>query len=219
MSAGSRLDKLKNSVHPIALALLVGLAAGQPETFHYNSHAWQELSWRHSIKRLHLPPSLKADLIETLVEQMREDDSEADSPNGHVSDEQLRDIAGETRIAFVDLTGHGKHEIIAQAGGENSGCSPTGNCRLWVLRRQRDGYHVVLDAPSEQTFTIQPHRTKGLNDLVLSMHGSATDSTLRLYKFNGSSYAHAACYDANWEIADENGKFHDLQEPRLTPCR
>jgi hypothetical protein len=214
---------LKSRIHPIGLALFAVLAAGQhvnpSGSFHYNAHAWQELSWKQSIRRLHLAPALKADLIETIVEQMREDGLEDDSANGHLSDEQLRDMAAETRVAFVDLTGHGRNEVIVQAGGEKSGCSPTGNCPLWVLRRQRDGYHVVLDAGSAQNFTIQPHRTNGFNDLVLSMHGSATESGLTLYKFNGSSYDDVACYDENSEAADESGQFHHLKEPRVTPCR
>jgi len=214
--------KLKTRVHPIGLALFALLAAGQQinpsDTFHYNPHAWQELSCRQSIKRVHLPSALKADMIETIVEQMREDGFEADSENGHLSDEQLRDIAADTSIAFVDLTGRGRNEVIAQGCGEKSGCSPTGNCPLWVLRRQRDGYHVILDG-SAQTFTIQAHRTKGFNDVVLSMHGSATESGLTLYKFNGSNYDDVACYDENWEVADESGQFHHLKEPRITPCR
>jgi hypothetical protein len=45
-------------------------------------------------------------------------------------------VAGETRVKYVDLDGDGKPEVIAQAGGEKSGCSPTGNCPLWVLRRR-----------------------------------------------------------------------------------
>jgi hypothetical protein len=214
---------MKCRAHVIGLALLAVLAAGQQinhsDTFHYDPHAWQELRWRQSLRRLNLAPALKADLIETIIEQMREDGFEEDSETGHLSKEQLRDIAAETRVAFVDLAGHGNNEVIAQAGGEKSGCSPTGNCPFWVLRRQRDGYHVILDAESAQTFTIQPHRTHGLRDLVLSMHGSATDSTLTLYKFNGSSYGDVACYDENWETADENGDFHHLKEPRITACR
>ena len=207
-------------MHPIGLALFPVLTTGQQinpsDSFHYSAHGWQELSWKQSIRRLHLPRALKTDLIQTIVEQMCEDGLEGDSENGQLSDE-LRDIAAETRIAFVDLTGHGRNEVIAQAGGEKSGCSPTGNCPLWVLRRQRDGYHIILDASSAQTFTIQPHRTSGFNDLVLRMHGSATESGLTLYKFNGSSYGDVACYDENWEVADESGQFHHLKEPRITP--
>ena len=216
-------QKLKCRVHSIALVFVALLATGQQispsDKFHYNPQAWQELSWKQSISRLHLSRALKADLIQTIIEQMREDGFEDDSENGQLSDKEVRDIAAETRIAFVDLTGHGRHEVIAQAGGEKSECSPTGNCPLWVLRRQPDGYHVILAAGSAQTFTIQPHRTKGLNDLVLSMHSSATDAMLTLYQFDGSIYRDVACYDENWEIADEHGEPHHLKEPRITRCQ
>ena len=55
---------------------------------------------------LDVPPKLKADLIETVVEQMREDGFEDDFENGRLSDDQLRDIAAEACIALVDLAGH-----------------------------------------------------------------------------------------------------------------
>jgi len=73
-----------------------------------------------------------------------------------------------------------------------------------------------LDAGSAQTFTIQQHRTNGFNDLVLIIHGSATQSGLTLQKFNGSSYDDVAYYAENWEVADESGQFHYLKGSRLT---
>src|SRR5437762_474827 len=94
----------------------------------------------------------------------------------------------------------GHHKImrlshrIAQAGGERSRCSPTGNCPFWVLRRRGSEYEVLLEAEA-QTFTIQPIQSRGFSDLVLARHGSAFESAARVYKFNGESYASTRCYD------------------------
>lgn len=109
-AAGALGAKLKSRVHPIGLAIFALLATGQQinpsDSFLYNAHAWQELSWKQSIRRLYVPPKLKPDLIETVVELMREDGFEDDFENGRLSDDQLRDIAAEARIALVDLAGH-----------------------------------------------------------------------------------------------------------------
>ncbi len=208
----------KDSLIATSLILFALFAAGQQngnsDDFHWDSHKCQELSWKQSVSRLRLPPALEADIIETIVEQVQEGESD-DDPQPET---ELRRIARETRVAFVDLTGRGGNEVIAQGGGEKSGCNPTGNCPLWVLRRQRDGYHVILDAVSAQTFTIQPTRTNGFNDLVLAMHGGAFDSELRLYKFDGSRYTQAGCFEARWEIVDQPGNAQHLKEPRLSRC-
>lgn len=199
----------------VIVLTVLGLFGAQTfgqDTFHWNSHNWQELSWKQSIGRSNLSPKLKADLIETIVEQMREDSNEP------LSEPKARSVAAETRIEFVDLTGHGRNEAIAQAGGEGSDCSPTGNCPFWVLHRERDGYHVILDADSAQTFTIQPNRTRGYNDIVVGMHGSAFESMLTLYKYNGSSYEDVACYNATWQVIDKDGNAQYLKEPRITRC-
>lgn len=199
---------------PLFLALLALTAAAQqtePAELHWDSHSWQELSWKQSISRRDLPLPEKKRLIDAIVDLVR-------VQGEGVSQKQLRETASETRITFSDLNGDGKKEVIAQGGGEKSDCSPTGNCPFWVFRRKGNGYEVILSADSKQTFTIQPTETNGFHDLVLGMHGSAFEAGLTLYKFNGSEYENVACYDATWEVRDERGEFHHLKEPRITPC-
>ena len=132
---------------PIVVFVLVFTSVAQVSDaaeFHWDWHKWQELSWKQSISRRDLPSAQKSKLIDTIVLQIRE--WQVDVP-----DKELRDVAAETRIAFVNLSGHGRNEVIAQGGGEKSSCSPTGNCPFWVLRRERDGYHIILSASSKQT--------------------------------------------------------------------
>ena len=181
--------------------------------FHWDWRKSQELSRKQTISRLRLTPAQRADLIATMVLQMREDQSDHEAG----SDKELGEIAGKTSVVFVDLDSHGRNEVVAQGSGEDE-CSPTGNCSFRILARRRDGYRVILDGGSTQTFTIQPTRTNGFSDIVLSMHGSATDSMLTLYQFEGTRYRDAGCWEANWAPLDKDGNLHELKEPRVTRC-
>lgn len=197
----------------VLAAVALAQQAVSPKGFHWEWRKSQELRPEQTISRLRLNPAQSADLIDTIVLQMRQD--QADHQAG--SEKELGEIAGKTNVALVDLDGHGLSEVVAQGRDENA-CSPTGNCPFWILRRGRDGYRVILDANSTQTFTIQSTRTNGFSDIVLGMHGSATDTTLTLYKFDGAGYRDSGCYEANWGIVDKAGTWHDLKEPRVTRC-
>jgi hypothetical protein len=137
---------------------------------------------------------------------------------GAKSEQRLQEAAGQTRIKAVDLSGKGSGEFLAQGSGLQS-CSPTGNCESWILRQNGNKYSVILHRGAAQTFAIQPTMTNGLHDVVLGMHGSATMRGLTLYRFDGTSYKRAACYDENFSILGEDGQAHSLDEPRITPCR
>jgi len=126
--------------------------------------------------------------------------------------------AADTPVHLTDLNGDGIPEVIAQAVGDEL-CSPTGNCAFWVFQKTSSGYRLILEKGAAQGFTIQPNRTNGYSDVVLTMHGAATEQELYLYKFEQNHYRRAACYDANWTYLDKNDELHELKEPRLTPCK
>ena len=209
--------KQPNTLLSISFGLLAVASLAQqavsPKEFHWDWRKSQELSREQTISRLHLTPAERADLIDTIILQMSAGEA---NPNAG-SDKKLRETAAATNVAFVDLAEDGRNEVVAQGRSEDA-CSPTGNCPFWILRRGRDGYRVILDADSTQTFTIQPNQTNGFHDVVLSMHGSAFESQLTLFKFDGSAYEPVSCYSANWEIVDRDGTWHELKEPRITPC-
>ena len=81
--------------------------------------------------------------------------------------------AADTRVRVVDLNGDGVPEVISQASGDI--CSPTGNCPFWVFQKAGTQYRLILEKGAVQDFTIQPTQTSGYFDLVLGMHGSATE--------------------------------------------
>ena len=96
----------------------------------------------------------------------------------------------------------------------NDLCSPTGNCSFWIidLRHRR----FLLDTIGVQMFTADTAPPHGMPDIVTRMHGSATESDLTRWSFQGNRYLRSAC--AALEYADVDGKAR--KEPTITshPC-
>jgi hypothetical protein len=120
-------------------------------------------------------------------------------------------------IKLIDLDGDGIPEVMAQEIGLKAGCGATGNCPVWIFQRSERGYSVLLHSQA-QTFTIQPTKTKRFHDIVLGLHVSATEADLTEYRFEGMAYRKTGCYEAGWTYLGKDGEYHDLREPRMTPC-
>jgi hypothetical protein len=189
-------------------------AKSPPIPFHWNSKDWQELGGADRVSQLKSLSSVESDrILDALVERFKPGKGEADSHNA----EELRAQAAETRIKFVDLNGDGVPEVIAQASDDEF-CGATGNCAFWVFMRSGPACKLILSANAIQTFTIQQTKTNGFFDLVLGMHGSATEQGLFVYQFMNGRYWRGACYDANWARL-VNGELQDLKAPIITPCK
>lgn len=124
------------------------------------------------------------------------------------------DSQSPTGNALVDTVRLGRADENDLVLTDRSSCSPTGNCSILVLRPAQGRYRVVLDGIG-QTYTIKRARTKGFRNIELSMHGSATESTIKAYKFNGSRYVRAGCYNVIFAASDGT----ELDRPQTTPCR
>jgi hypothetical protein len=64
----------------------------------------------------------------------------------------------------IDLNGDGPKEIILRAKNSPKGsffCGATGNCDYWVVRRNKKGYQIILDAPVTEEVLIQRRKTGG----------------------------------------------------------
>jgi hypothetical protein len=117
----------------------------------------EELTWRESIRaNKDLSPLERKDLIRFLMTDLKRDMSVL----GIESEKELHQVAQDVRVKLVDLRADGSREVIVQASGIKSGCSPTGNCPLSVLEKTETGYKAILDATS-QTFAVQETRTNG----------------------------------------------------------
>ncbi len=136
---------------------------------------------------------------------------------GGRTEPELEDTALETPVKLVDLNADGTPEVIAQGTPEDGGCSPDGNCRFWVFQKSGAGYKPLISLAAIQSFTIQGSRFNGYNDLVVKMHLSSAQSTLKLLRYNDGRYQEADCYQADWSAA-EGGSRHELKDPALTPC-
>jgi hypothetical protein len=128
-----------------------------------------------------------------------------------------REAAAQTRIKVIQLGGNGAPEIATQPFGEHW-CSPTGNCALWLFQKNGAGHKLILEKGAAQGFTVQSTRTNGFSDLVLTMHGSATEKDLYVYQFRDGQYRRAGCYEANWTSLDKDGTYRDRKDPEITPC-
>ena len=180
-----------------------------PHRLDWNWRRDQELTWKQSLGRTqNLSASERDRLLRAIADQL--------SSVEFQSEEERKKAPADARIKYVVLSGNDNPEVVVQAG-DNTSCSPTGNCAFWILRRRGNSYSSMLQAEA-QTFTIQPSRTNGFYDIVLTRHGSAFDSEVKVYRFDGESYKEGDCYWASWEQSSADGRVHKLRAPKLTPC-
>jgi hypothetical protein len=79
------------------------------------------------------------------------------------------------RTAWVKVSDDKAPELFVTYG-----CSATGNCDLYGFDPARSGWRLVLDSLA-QTCSILPSSHGGRRDISASMHGSATESTIKTY--------------------------------------
>jgi hypothetical protein len=198
------------------VSIVVAQQTAPPDEFRWDWRKAQELDWKDNIANSKaLSDAARASLVDALASQHHSFSVPWDEEGWQ---DLRRRIALEASIKKAALTGEGEEDVVVEGHGViYGGCSPTGNCPFWILRSAADGFVVILHGTA-QTFTVQPTRTNGRRDIVLGMHGSATLTELRLYKFNGSTYRVSACYDANWQYLGKDGEYHSLKEPNITSC-
>lgn len=67
------------------------------------------------------------------------------------------------------------------------GCSPTGNCGLYGYERTKSGWRLVLDSIAQRCWILSSSHS-GRRDISASMHGSASESTLKTYWWRRNRY-------------------------------
>jgi hypothetical protein len=192
------------------MAGLIGRSSAAPQEFHWNWRDSQELNTDQSLCNAKLSRHEKKAIRRAIADQLRPLMFDLEIK----SEDQQQKAALDTRIKMIDLNNDGIPEVVAQA---MAGCSPTGNCMFWIFQKSPQGYWLLLKGEA-QTFTIQPTATDGFRDVVLSRHGSATESGLTEYQYIDGIYRDVGCYDASWKVL-EGDEERELKEPRITPCR
>jgi hypothetical protein len=106
--------------------------------------------------------------------------------------------------------------VIARPIGDICGAA---NCPLYVFQKNGANYRVILEKGSAQTVTVQRTRTNRYLDVVVGMHGSATDEGLLVYQFSQGRYRRTYCYSESLTELGKDGEVHELEKARITPCK
>lgn len=113
----------------------------------------------------------------------------------------------------IELNRGGEPELRVHGLGKICGAA---NCMTWVYQRDAGDYRLLLDAGSVNRIEPQSSFTKGYRDLMAVMHGSAWESDLTLYKFNGEEYERDSCFYRTYQYADSDGTLREWAEPKIT---
>lgn len=203
------IGRAKTLPHLLVLGVMLLLlpTSANSADFSWKWRDAQKLGYKRVLRTTPMSESLRAQIIAAISQQL-----DSGLPNSN-SPRELRKLALNTPVTFVDLNGDGQKELIAQGPLDN--CSPTGNCPFYVFKKVANGFRLIGESFG-QTFTLQG-QTNGFVDIVISTHDSAWRSYLSLLQFfKDGMYREVASYIADWREGTEDG-YRELKEPRLTP--
>ena len=189
--------------------------------FYWSETTAHELNYEHTIataNELSLPERNK--LLAFMLNRFQ------NPPNAHdeamfedISDVQLRKLAADTRIEFVDLNGVGDKEIIAQGNGLGP-CGATGNCIVMVLQSTPTGWKTLLDTHAQfsggfEKIRVLDTSTNGYRDIVVAAHDSACERTALVLAYDEEHYRERECYHINGCTAGGTAR---LPKPEVGAC-
>lgn len=199
------------SLSMIAAALLTPCVAGaqsKSQDFQWNPDRSIDIPYDQTLDKHSLPAVQKSE-IETIIRKRLV--TIYVSPTNKVEnyEETMDNIAGNIRVAEMDVDGDGKNEVVIQGLGTEL-CGVVGNCFFLILKSHNRKYETML-ATGAQSFQVLPSMQGGLPHLVLSLHDSASESSLREYQLCGWQYRKFATYlYKTWDLDKQ------LPKPRLT---
>jgi hypothetical protein len=117
---------------------------------------------------------------------------------------------------LIDLSRDGRTELVVHGINEICGAN---NCYTWIFQKAGNSYRMLLDAGFIQQIEPQKTYTNGYHDVIGAMHGSAWDSELTLYKFDGKKYRRAGCFFRTYRYKDKRGLFRDSKRPIVSRVR
>jgi hypothetical protein len=192
--------------------ILASLMLGA-ESIQWDWRHSEALTFKQSLRHAKVTGTERAAIARAIANQLK---PELGGLGGEC-EQELEDNALDTPVKLVDLNGDGTPEVVAQGTPEDGGCSPTGNCRFWIFQKSDYEYKLLFYQEAIQSFTIQRSRTNGFSDIVISTHGSADQSGIRLLRYSEGRYDYAGCWGAYWYVMEGDTR-HELKEPRLIPC-
>ncbi len=90
------------------------------------------------------------------------------------------------------------------------------NCITWIYQKVGSSYKLLLEAGSINRIELQKSFSKGYRDIMTVMHGSAWESDLKLYKFDGKRYQLVGCFFRTYQYEDRHGTMREWKRPRIT---
>jgi hypothetical protein len=141
-----------------------------------------------------------------------------------VKDEELKEFiqlkpdgGAENLVAKpIDLDPDGIPELQVHEIGSICGAA---NCVTWIHRKAGACYQLLLDAGTIQDIQPQKTFTHDYRDIMTSTHGSAWDSGLELYKFDGKQYRRVAMLLPYISYKDKRGNYREWKRPRITRAK
>jgi len=160
------------------------------------------IEWRHNVRAARLTPAQMARLKKITGSELQacsDDELPREAKVG------LADFPIEPATLAPDKSG------FAVQGMGSCMCGAVGNCPFWLL----DSDMHLLIASRAQEFALLPQLKNGMRNVVLRLHGSATDSSWALYQFDGKHYRPSQCADVNYSPNPDR----ILKRPKVTPQR
>jgi hypothetical protein len=101
----------------------------------------------------------------------------------------------------VAVTPKGRFVIVVW-GRSSCYCGATGNCDFWIFRKANGKYIRILETHSVRDYGFVSNQTNGYRDLVVWSHGSAYQSSVRLFHFDGEQYDLSCGWEEEYEITE-----------------
>ena len=104
----------------------------------------------------------------------------------------------------VDLDGDGRPELLIQSSRNEPLC-PTPNCPAWAYRIDGERYVRLLSdlAGYIDGVTVLATSTKGMLDLKVQQHSSASERDVVVYRFDGQAYQPSDCTTDTYAVTDK----------------
>lgn len=95
----------------------------------------------------------------------------------------------------IKLSKRASPQLLVKGRGCLCGAS---NCPVWIYRKGGSRYELILDGDSVVDVKPGTSATRGYRDLILFKHGSAFDTYIYHYKFDGRKYRVTDCFERHY---------------------
>ena len=112
-------------------------------------------------------------------------------------------------VEKFDLNGDGRNEYLVR-----DLCSPTGNCAFWILELRKAGVRELLATDMANFTCARITKSHGYRDFEIGSHGSAFESDVRVFRFNGERYDEAASYSLRFEYDEKTKRLRQIRGPK-----